>query len=73
MDSRAVLNRREQDAIEAELRRVAPPSYGGLVADDDPRRCPEGGVGRFHEISAEYDGVRRCKHCRRNEGAIWPH
>lgn len=70
-DSRAVVNRREQDAGEAELVLLAP-SVFMAVDDYDRRRCAAGGVGRFHEISEEYDGVRRCTHCRRTEGTIWP-
>lgn len=64
MESRAVLNRREQDAIEAELRHVAPSGFMA-IDDDDPRRCAAGGVGRFHDIRVDRDGVSRCWHCRR--------
>lgn len=71
LDSRTVINRREQDAIETELAVVAPSDFMA-VDDDDPRRCAAGGVGRFHDIREDYDGVRRCQHCRRSEGALWP-
>jgi len=62
--SRADVSRQEQAAVEHEL---AQTSDGGYMAisDDDPRRCPEGGLGRLHDIRCDSDGVWRCWNCRR--------
>lgn len=68
-DSPRVINRREQDAIETEIARLAPSRFMA-IADDDPRRCPCGGLGRLHNIRGEYDGVRRCGYCRQPEAQL---
>lgn len=68
-DSRAVILRREQDAIEDELGVVAPSGYMA-VADDDPRRCPEAGLGKLHDIRRDSDDVIRCANCRKDAKAL---
>lgn len=63
-ESGAQLRRREQDDVERELAQVAPSAFMA-IADDDPRRCPEAGVGRLHDIRQDGDGIWRCWNCRR--------
>lgn len=68
-ESRANLRRLDQHDLEQDLAVVAAP-IGHAITDDDPRRCAAGGVGRFHRIEQDPDGVHRCAHCRQSATQI---